>query len=171
MKESTEPKPLKSAKKPWVDIDDIKVLMDLIKETEVSELEIEKGGVRVRIKKSATPTVSGLRKIQDNVSATLTAQSAVQSSAHQGYEAGEDKYYTVTSPIVGTFYRASSPDKEPYVNVGDVVKKGQILCIVEAMKLMNEIESEMDGKIAEVLVQDSQPVEYSEALFKIDPVS
>lgn len=171
MKESTDPKPLKPSKKPWVDIDDIKVLMDLIKETEVSELEIEKGGIRVRIKKSAVPAVSVSRRTQDATSASLSSSSSVQSQAHQASEAGEDKYYTVSSPIVGTFYRASSPDKEPYVNVGDVVKKGQILCIVEAMKLMNEIESEMDGKIIDVLVQDSQPVEYGEALFKIDPVS
>ena len=169
MKESSEPKPLKSAKKPWVDIDDIKVLMDLIKETEVSELEIEKGGVRVRIKKSATPTVSGLRKIQDSVSATLSAQSAMQSPAHQASEAGEDKYYTVSSPIVGTFYRAPSPDKEPYVNVGDVVKKGQILCIVEAMKLMNEIESDVSGKVVKICVENGKPVEYGQTLFLVEP--
>src|SRR4030066_1025642 len=106
MKESTEPKPLKSAKKPWVDIDDIKVLMDLIKETEVSELEIEKGGVRVRIKKSATLTVSGLRRIQDTMSATFSASSAVQSPAHQASEAGGGKYYTVSSLIFGPFFRA-----------------------------------------------------------------
>jgi len=83
----------------------------------------------------------------------------------------EEKYHIVSSPIVGTFYRAASPDAEPYVNVGDIVKKGQILCIVEAMKLMNEIESEIDGKIVEILVENGQPVEYGEALFKIEPVS
>jgi acetyl-CoA carboxylase biotin carboxyl carrier protein len=75
----------------------------------------------------------------------------------------------VTSPIVGTFYRASSPDKPAYVEVGDVVKKGQVLCIIEAMKLMNEIESETVGKIVQVLVESGQPVEYGQALFVIEP--
>jgi acetyl-CoA carboxylase biotin carboxyl carrier protein len=75
----------------------------------------------------------------------------------------------VTSPIVGTFYRSSSPDKPPYVEVGDTVKKGQILCIIEAMKLMNEIESETAGKVVQALVENGQPVEYGQPLFVIEP--
>jgi acetyl-CoA carboxylase biotin carboxyl carrier protein len=75
----------------------------------------------------------------------------------------------VTSPIVGTFYRSSSPDKPAYVEVGDVVKKGQVLCIIEAMKLMNEIESEAAGKVVQALVENGQPVEYGQALFVIEP--
>ena len=75
----------------------------------------------------------------------------------------------MTSPIVGTFYRSSSPDKPPYVEVGDVVKKGQVLCIIEAMKLMNEIESETAGKIVQVLVENGAPVEYGQPLFVIEP--
>jgi acetyl-CoA carboxylase biotin carboxyl carrier protein len=77
----------------------------------------------------------------------------------------------VTSPIVGTFYRSSSPDKPAYVEIGDVVKKGQVLCIIEAMKLMNEIESESSGKIVQILVENGQPVEYGQALFVIEPAS
>jgi acetyl-CoA carboxylase biotin carboxyl carrier protein len=76
---------------------------------------------------------------------------------------------TVTSPIVGTFYRSPSPDADPYVEEGDVVKKGQVLCIVEAMKLMNEIESEVDGRIAKILCESTKPVEYGQALFLIEP--
>jgi acetyl-CoA carboxylase biotin carboxyl carrier protein len=76
----------------------------------------------------------------------------------------------VTSPIVGTFYRASSPDADPYVEEGMVVKKGQVLCIVEAMKLMNEIEAETDGKIVKVLVESTTPVEFGQPLFLIDPL-
>ncbi len=171
MKEPNDPKSVKSAKKSWVAIDDIRVLMDLIKDTEVSELEVEKGGIRVRIKKSAPLAASGLKRIQENVSATFSTPAVTQGSIHQVFEVVEDKYYNVSSPIVGTFFRAPSPGTEPYANVGDVVKKGQILCIVEAMKLMNEIESEIDGKIIEILVQDSQPVEYGEILFKIEPLS
>ena len=76
---------------------------------------------------------------------------------------------TITSPIVGTFYRSPSPDADPYVEEGDYVKKGQVLCIVEAMKLMNEIESEVDGRITKILVESTKPVEYGQALFLIDP--
>jgi acetyl-CoA carboxylase biotin carboxyl carrier protein len=78
-------------------------------------------------------------------------------------------HITITSPIVGTFYRSPSPDADPYVEEGDYVKKGQVLCIVEAMKLMNEIESEVDGRITKILVESTKPVEYGQALFLIDP--
>jgi acetyl-CoA carboxylase biotin carboxyl carrier protein len=77
---------------------------------------------------------------------------------------------TIKAPLVGTFYRATSPDGPPLVEVGDRVKKGQVLCIIEAMKLMNEIESEVDGTLVKVLVENAQPVEYGEALFLIEPV-
>jgi len=81
----------------------------------------------------------------------------------------EDKYVTVKSPMIGTFYRSSSPDKDPYVQIGDVVKKGTVLCIIEAMKLFNEIESEVEGKVVKVLAEDASPVEYDQPLFLIDP--
>lgn len=81
----------------------------------------------------------------------------------------ESKYITVKSPMIGTFYRASGPDKPPFVNVGDEVKKGQVLCIIEAMKLFNEIESECSGRIVKILVEDASPVEYDQPLFLIEP--
>jgi len=81
----------------------------------------------------------------------------------------DDKYFTVRSPIVGTFFRSPTPGGESYVNIGDVVKKGQILCIVEAMKLMNEIKSEVKGKILEILVDNAEPVEFGQPLFLIEP--
>jgi len=172
MKEANDPKPVKSGKKPWVDITDIKTLIELIKNTEVSELEVEKDGVRVKLKKSQGSASSGIRRIQENVSAThQPAQTSASNTAASVPEAAEDKYHLVCSPIVGTFYRSPSPDAESYVNVGDIVKKGQILCIIEAMKLMNEIESEADGKIVEILAEDSHPVEYGAVLFKIEPIS
>lgn len=174
MRNSNDPQTVKSTvksvRKPWVDIGDLKALIDLVKNTEVSELEVEKGGIRVRIKKSTTST-SGLRRVQETVSTAITPASAVPGTTPQASEVVEDKHHLVCSPIVGTFYRAPSPGAEPYVNVGDIIKKGQILCIVEAMKLMNEIESEVAGKIVEVLVEDSQPVEYGEILFKVEPIS
>jgi acetyl-CoA carboxylase biotin carboxyl carrier protein len=78
-------------------------------------------------------------------------------------------FLTVTSPIVGTFYRSPSPDADPYIEEGDSVKKGQVLCVVEAMKLMNEIESEVDGRLVKILVENTKSVEYGQALFLIDP--
>lgn len=83
--------------------------------------------------------------------------------------ADESKYITVKSPMIGTFYRSSSPDKPPFVNVGDEIKKGQTICIIEAMKLFNEIESEFSGKIVKVLVDDTTPVEYDQPLFLVEP--
>jgi acetyl-CoA carboxylase biotin carboxyl carrier protein len=171
MKEMKPPRTVKSEKKPWIDINNLKSLIDLIKDTDVSELEIEKGGVRVKIRKSLNSPSTGLRRIQEAVSASIPSAAMARDAAPPVSEAIEDKYSVVCSPIVGTFFRSSSPGAEPYVNVGDTVKKGQILCIVEAMKLMNEIESEVDGNIVEIMVDDSQPVEYGETLFKIEPVS
>ncbi len=83
--------------------------------------------------------------------------------------ADDQKTFTVNSPFVGTFYRSASPDSPPFVDVGQVVKKGQVLCIVEAMKLMNEIEAEQPGRLTEVLVQNGSPVEYGEPLFRLEP--
>lgn len=170
MKETDDPKRNKSAKRPWVDMSDLRALIDLVKDTEVSELEVEKGGIRVRIKKPAAPS-SGLRRIQETVPAALPTSIIAHGTTQQIPEVVEDKYHLVCSPIVGTFFRAASPGAEPYVNIGDIVKKGQILCIVEAMKLMNEIESEVEGKIVEIPADDGQPVEYGEVLFKIEPIS
>ncbi|HWP35744.1 MAG TPA: acetyl-CoA carboxylase biotin carboxyl carrier protein, partial [Thermodesulfobacteriota bacterium] len=98
------------------------------------------------------------------------APPAVAAAAAPAAAAADGKgYRTVTSPIVGTFYRAASPDAPPYVEVGSVVKKGQVLCIIEAMKLMNEIEAEFDGRVVAILVENGQPVEFGEPLFHIEP--
>ena len=96
---------------------------------------------------------------------------AEKKSADQKKEAAANdaQYITIKSPMIGTFYRSSSPDKPVFVNVGDEIKKGQALCIIEAMKLFNEIESEFSGKIVKVLVEDSTPVEYDQPLFLVDP--
>lgn len=144
---------------------DIQDLIDLVKRNNLSELEVERAGVRIRIRRDAGGG----------------AQAApVREGVPAGQERPEDKpvapvsaeaagYVTVTSPIVGTFYRSASPDADPYVEEGDVVKKGHVLCIVEAMKLMNEIESEVDGRIMKILAESTTPVEYGQPLFLIDP--
>ena len=153
-----------------MNIKELKELIDLLKDTEVTELEIEKAGVKVRIKKgrSALPAVANHA---EGSAAVPVEKTAVPEMPELGEKPADKGGITVTSPIVGTFYRSSSPDALPYVEVGDVVKKGQVLCIIEAMKLMNEIESEVDGKVVEVLLENAQPVEYGEPLFRIEPLS
>ena len=145
----------------------IQEMIDLLKRNHLTELEIERAGVRIRIRHEP---------VAKSVSAAVTeaGQGAVQAVSHQATpptEHAEDTagQITITSPIVGTFYRSPSPDADPYVEEGDFVKKGQVLCIVEAMKLMNEIESELDGRITKILVESTKPVEYGQALFLIDP--
>jgi acetyl-CoA carboxylase biotin carboxyl carrier protein len=91
-------------------------------------------------------------------------------AAQQSAQGGGDKGTTIKSPMIGTFYRSSAPDKPSFVNVGDEVKPGQVLCIIEAMKLFNEIESEVSGRIVKVLIDDASPVEYDQPLFLVEPI-
>ncbi|OGW48855.1 MAG: acetyl-CoA carboxylase, biotin carboxyl carrier protein [Nitrospirae bacterium RBG_19FT_COMBO_42_15] len=155
-----------------MNIKELKELIDLMKNADISELEIEKGGVKVKLKKGHSfiaPAVSAaeipMPQAIDKEAAAAKAERSVFPSTEE-----EKGLVTVASPIVGTFYRAPAPDAKPYVEVGDIVKKGQVLCLVEAMKLMNEIESELNGKISAILVDNGHPVEYGEALFKVEPV-
>lgn len=145
----------------------VQELIDLLKRNQLTELELERDGVRIRVRHEV-----GGRTITTSVSesAPTTAASAAQPAAQAAAPAVDTAgMVTITSPIVGTFYRSPSPDADPYVEEGDDVKKGQVLCIVEAMKLMNEIESEVDGRIAKILAESTKPVEYGQALFLIDP--
>jgi acetyl-CoA carboxylase biotin carboxyl carrier protein len=153
-----------------MNIKELKELIDLLKDTEVTELEIEKAGVKVRIKKGRTIS-AGLSDQADGSAVTAIEKTPVPELTEAGEKPADKGVTTVTSPIVGTFYRSSSPEAPSYVDIGDVVKKGQVLCIIEAMKLMNEIESEVDGKVIEILLENAQPVEYGEPLFRIEPLS
>jgi acetyl-CoA carboxylase biotin carboxyl carrier protein len=145
----------------------IQDMIDLLKRNHLTELEIERAGVRIKVRHEASVR-SIAATVPDHGS---TAQAAASQPAAQVSATVEDTtgLITITSPIVGTFYRSPSPDADPYVEEGDYVKKGQVLCIVEAMKLMNEIESEMDGRVTKILVESTKPVEYGQALFLIDP--
>ena len=145
---------------------EVEDLVELLNRYHLTELELEKKGVRIRVRRDpattfTSPSVEVVRagELFSPVPAQLPT-SPVEPS----------QYLTVTSPIVGTFYRSSSPDADPYVEEGALVKKGQVLCIVEAMKLMNEIEAEVDGKIIKVLVESTTPVEFGQSLFLIDPL-
>lgn len=144
-----------------MELDDIKELIKLLQDTDVSEIELENEGSRIKVKRGK------------HVSVETSAPQPAPPSAAGAEAAGEaeeaHRLVTVTAPLVGTFYRASSPEAPPFVEVGDRVKKGQVLCIIEAMKLMNEIESEVDGVLARALVDNAQAVEYGEPLFLIEP--
>lgn len=142
-------------------------LIDLLRRNNLTELEIEHQGVRIRLRHELTAKTS-VAVHQESAPTTLQQPSHTVSSAMPVME-GTAGFVTVTSPIVGTFYRSPSPDADSYVDEGDFVKKGQVLCIVEAMKLMNEIESEIDGRIVKILVENTKSVEYGQALFLIDP--
>lgn len=145
----------------------IQDLIDLLRRNNLTELELERQGVRIRVRHEL-----GLRSVTASVQDSVPSipQTSVSSAASLRPSAEETAgMMTITSPIVGTFYRSPSPDADPYVEEGDFVKKGQVLCIVEAMKLMNEIECETDGRIVKILAESTKPVEYGQALFLIDP--
>ncbi len=155
-----------------MNIKELKELIDLMKNADISELEIEKGGVKVKLKKGHLLITPAVTKAEMPVIQTVEKEAAAAKEEKTVVPSAEEEkgLVTVASPIVGTFYRAPAPDAKPYVEVGDVVKKGQVLCLVEAMKLMNEIEAELNGKIIAILVDNGHPVEYGEALFKVEPV-
>ena len=143
------------------DFDDIERLLDLMDARGLEELEVEREGLRVRFRKpgrSAAPVAAA--------PAPAVAEAA-QTSAEA--EAGEAGLAIIKSPIVGTFYRSPEPGAEPFVEVGSSVSKGQVVCIIEAMKLMNEIDADQDGEIVTIFVEDGQPVQYGESLFAVRP--
>ena len=168
-----------------MNIEEIKELMDALAERDVEELEIERGDERIRIRRrspsdganqppyivmaSGTPVAEGATP--PAVAAPSSGSAATPPAASDEPEAAEsdDDHSVITAPIIGTFYEAPEPGAEPFVRVGDRVEAGQALCIVEAMKLMNEIEAETGGIVVKRFVSDRQPVEYGDALFAIKP--
>ena len=168
-----------------LDIKEIQELIKFVAKSGVSEVDLEMGEMKISIK---TPPKKGKGQIETVVQqipvaaapaiAPVTVQSspvvaAVPEVAVETPVASSDtddsKYVTIKSPMIGTFYRKPSPDKDPFINVGDEVNIGTVVCVVEAMKLFNEIESEISGKIIKVLVEDMSPIEYDQPLFLVDP--
>ena len=150
-----------------MDLRKLKKLIDLVQESGISELEVTEGEEKVRIAKqlTAAPMTHQMytaAPVAHHHPAPAAAPAAAEASAPE-LPAG----HVVKSPMVGTFYRASSPDAKPFAEVGDSVKEGQTLCIVEAMKLLNEIEADKTGVIKEILVENGEPVEYGQPLFVI----
>jgi acetyl-CoA carboxylase biotin carboxyl carrier protein len=160
---------------PGFSMEDVKKLVQLVEKSDVTHIEWEKGPEKVVIKRGNSVAVAAPAAVPvfhaPPVSAPVPAPAAAAAApaAKADAKAADKPGVVVTSPFVGTFYRAPSPDSPPFVEVGAKVKKGQTLCIVEAMKLMNEIESETDGTVAEILVQNATPVEFGEPLFRIVP--
>jgi len=151
-----------------MNLKELKELIDIVASRDsIEELEIERAGVKLRIKRSSGNMGHAITPSHAASATVGPALSAPSPLARVGPES--DNLLYVTSPIVGTFYKGPSPTADPFVSVGDTVEKGAVLCIIEAMKLMNEIESEIAGEIAAVLVEDKQPVEFGEKLFAIRP--
>ena len=146
-----------------MDIRKIKTLIEMLEASNLNEIEVSQGEESVRISKSS----GEIKVLQDsNIGINNESQSINKIDNNQIEK--EIKGNQVTSPIVGTFYRKPSPDKEPFVKVGDIVNKGDVLCIIEAMKMMNEIKSEFDGKISSIEVDDGQPVEFGQTIIVIE---
>ena len=159
-----------------MDLDQLKQILDLVRAHELSEFEVEQDGLKLKIRRNAAgvpvvamPAFAATAPSVPAVSATAGGGAAPAVAGPGPAEVGEPdlELEVVKSPIVGTFYRSSEPGAPPFVDVGVQVKKGQVLCIIEAMKLMNEIDSEYDGEIVNVYVESGQPVQYGERLFAI----
>jgi acetyl-CoA carboxylase biotin carboxyl carrier protein len=151
-----------------MNLKELKEIIDLVTSKEsIEELELEKSGVRLRIRRASNHTASAA-VAPAAITSAVPAAALPQGQPEIVEQKGEELYY-IKSPIVGTFFKAPSPNSEAFVSVGDFVEKGSVVCIVEAMKLMNEIESDVAGEIISILVENGQPVEYGERLFAIRP--
>jgi acetyl-CoA carboxylase biotin carboxyl carrier protein len=154
-----------------MNLNEIQDLIKFVSKSGVSEVEIERKDFKIIIKTDKKATAPQLYQaaVPQMMAAPVAQPAAETPKAPAAPASEESKYITIKSPMIGTFYRQSSPDKPAFVNVGDSIKKGSVICIIEAMKLFNEIEAEVSGKIVKVLVDDSTPVEYDQPLFLVEP--
>lgn len=146
-------------------IKEIKDMINLMNENNLTELEIEKEGVRIRLKKGVSGGYEKVMEISPHAAPAAHPEAMPKASE----EAKKTNTVEIKAPMVGTFYRAPSPEAPPYVNIGDMVDVGQVICIIEAMKLMNEIKSEVKGKVVDIQVENAEPVEFGQGLFVIEP--
>ena len=151
-----------------MDLRKLKTLVDLVAESGISELEITEGDGKVRIVKAPIPTMAPPQAVVAAVPAVPVAASGAAQAPAAPVAAAAPAGHVLKSPMVGTFYRSANPTADPYVRVGRQVKEGDTLCIIEAMKLMNEIEADKSGTIREILVESGTPVEYGQPLFVIE---
>ena len=163
--------PAESAVSGKIDYDEIRKLVGLLEEKNLVVFELEVEGLKVKIARNAPPAAPAVNATPLSPAAPQTPEAAAAAEAQiQAGEAAKG-HNLITSPMVGTFYRAPNPTSAPFVDIGDTVKKGQTLCIIEAMKLMNEIEADIDGTIVEIYVDNAKPVEFGQKLFAILPQS
>jgi len=162
-----------------VNLEEIEALIEILEGTDISELSIEEEGLSISLKRGANqeftvPQINNMppEQVEQKVKKAVqnSDRSTQDQSAAEKTEQQEDNKQQIEAPMVGTFYRSPAPDADPFVEVGDVVKENDILCIIEAMKLMNEIEAEVSGQIAEILVNDGESVEYGQPIFVIEQV-
>lgn len=163
-----------------MNLNEIQDLIKFVSKAGVSEVEIEKKDFKIIIKSEskakeqqiiyqAAPVAAPVTPLAIPATAPAAAAAPAAPAAESAPATDDSKFVTIKSPMIGTFYRSSSPDKDPFASVGTIVQKGSPVCIIEAMKLFNEIESEVSGKIVKVLVDDASPVEYDQPLFLVDP--
>ena len=151
-----------------MNIEELKELLEFVSERNIAELELEEGGTKLKIRKSfAGPPPEAQPGVAPTVKTPESGAASFENAVAAGATALENGLIYITSPMVGTFYRQPEPGAEPFAREGDYVKKGQVLCIIEAMKLMNEIESEHEGQLVKVLVENGQPVQYGDQLFAV----
>ena len=153
-----------------MDLNLIKKLIRIVDTSGVTDLEVEQEGFKIKIAKKIRSFQGGSQPhIVLPPAAADAAQANIADEKQKEAEIKAETSHEIRSPIVGTFYRAPAPDADPYIQVGDIVTKGSVLCIVEAMKLMNEIESDVDGRIVKILVDNGRPVEFNQPLFLVQP--
>lgn len=160
-----------------MEIKEIRELIKFVSQSGVAEVDIEQGDFKISIKTgsgqpvvvAAAPAVVAAPPVAQVQAPAPAAPVAPSAPAAPAAEASSGNLLTIKSPMIGTFYRSNSPDKPPFVNVGDEIKAGKPVCIIEAMKLFNEIESEVSGRIVKVLVENASPVEYDQPLFLVEP--
>jgi len=150
-----------------MNIKKIQELVELMNSNDLGEVEIEEEGLKIKLRKTSAGVVHEVIPQVASAASAAPAKAAPE-AAGAPEEAGNLK--EITSPMVGTFYRAPSPDAEPYAEVGDTVHKGDVVCIIEAMKIMNEVKSEVDGKVVQIPVENAQAVEFGQALFFVEPL-
>ena len=143
-----------------MNLKELKEIIAMFEEADISELDVERQGMKIRLKKGVTGEISQQHVV---VPSKISPQERVE-----GKTVGEENVVEIKSPMVGTFYRAPAPDADPFVEEGDEIQKEQVICIIEAMKLMNEIKSEHNGRIKKILVESGQAVEFNQSLFLVE---
>ena len=149
---------------------EIQDLINFIKKSDLDDVSIETENYKIRVKKNQNKNTNQPKKVVEEIIETTSEIQKAETKQNKTKETNEsNNHLIIKSPMIGTFYRASNPKSNPFIKEGDIISEGQTICIIEAMKLFNEIESEVSGKVIKILIDDASPVEYDQDLFVIDP--